>query len=289
MKYNYYQLYGLSIKTTEEIEQLIPIEASDTTDLFLEIQEQQTEKEFPFEKEATKLYSSYGFAPNQIPYLTVWKQHDSEEAFLVIRYTNGQETAFFLIPKNAKQVKVLHHPLILVSDLITYFLGPVIGCVLKLKQKVCLHSSVVNIHGKAVAFIGAKTAGKSTLIATFAALGYPIVSDDIAVLFEKEGQHFVHLGYPRMRLWKNSIDPLPSIEIKNLKPVLSHLNKYYVPLSLEKRIVGIFKVTPFLYPKYSIFNPETMKTSFPLKIVHLRRVSSGSSKMSMQSISSKVI
>ena len=182
MNYNYYNLYGLTIQTAQEIEHLIPSHKIDEIDVLVNFQEDLTESEYIFKHKATEIYASYGLAQNDIPYLTIWKQYENREEFLVIRYTNGEETAFFVIDIDGNKVNVLYHPTILIDDVLTYFLGPVIGCVLRLKNKVCLHASVVNINGKAVAFIGEKTAGKSTLIAAFAALGYPVLSDRKSVV-----------------------------------------------------------------------------------------------------------
>ena len=256
MNYNYYNLYGLTIQTTQEIEHLIPSHKIDEIDVLVNFQEDLTESEYIFKHKATEIYASYGLAQNDIPYLTIWKQYENREEFLVIRYTNGEETAFFVIDIDGNKVNVLYHPTILIDDVLTYFLGPVIGCVLRLKNKVCLHASVVNIKGKAVAFIGEKTAGKSTLIAAFAALGYPVLSDDIAVLFEKDKECYVELGYPRMRLWKNTIENLPNINIEGLKPVLSQIEKYYLPLYSEQKEQWNFQNKPLVLDKVFYLQPR---------------------------------
>ena len=197
-----------------------------------------------FEGEATEIYTSYGLAENGVPYLSVWKQYQEEKTFLIIRYSNGSSTAFFISDKRGENVSVYYPKEIAIRDIITYFTGPVIGCILRLKNKVCLHASVVNIDNKAIAFIGEKTAGKSTLIAHLAASGYPVLSDDIAVLFPKEGAYFVHTGYPRLRLWENTVNNLEGVQTADLEPVLSFVKKYYLPLSTEKVSQWKFQQTP---------------------------------------------
>lgn len=253
---NHYQLYGLTIQTKNKIQQLITSTTPNKVDVFINFEEEQTNKEYSSTYELTEIYASYGLAANEIPYLTVFKQYENETEFLIIRYTNGEEIAFFISDKKGEKVKVLYHPTIPIDDILTYFLGPVIGCILRLKNKVCLHASVLNIKGKAIAFIGAKTAGKSTLIANFAALGYPILSDDIAVLFEKDNEYFVDLGYPRMRLWKNTVENLPNIQVNDLQPVLSHIEKYYLPLSAEKTSQWNFQHQPLPLNKVFFLQPR---------------------------------
>lgn len=244
MKFNYYQLYGLVVKTTNSIPHLISLTDSEQVDVNIQFEIVPTEKEFLFEHPATEVYASYGLAPNDIPYLTVYKQYASANNYLVIRYTNGKGTAYFVSDKKGEYIKVFYPDDIAVNDIYTYLLGPVIGCILRLKNKVLLHASVVNINNQAIAFIGEKTAGKSTLIATFGSLGYPILSDDIAVLFEKNGQYFIELGYPRLRLWKNTIDYLSGVDLTHLQRVLTHVDKYYLPLSEQPTTSWNFQSVP---------------------------------------------
>lgn len=256
MNYNYYNIYGLTVKTTQKINHLTPTNNSNEIDVLINFETQQTEIEYNFKNKSTKIYSSYGLAQNKIPYLTVWKQYENKQEFLIIRYNNAKETAFFVIDSNGENIKAIYHPNILIDDIITYLLGPVIGCVLRLKNKVCLHASVVNINEKAVAFIGEKTAGKSTLIANFAALGYPILSDDIAVVIKKDNNYFIELGYPRLRLWKNTIENLPEIDSKGLKNVLSGVEKYYLPLSIKKSSIWKFQSKPLVLDKIYYLQPR---------------------------------
>ena len=243
MNFNHYQLYGLIIQTKNSISHLIEVTNFKQVDVAISFKAQETNKEYSFSHLPTEIYKSNGLAANAIPYLTIWKQYEASE-FLIIRYTNGQETAFFISDKKGEQVKVFYHPTIPINDIYTYFLGPVIGCILRLKHQVCLHASVVNINQQAIAFIGAKTAGKSTLIATLAAKGYPVLSDDIAVLFEKNNTLQVSSGYPRLRLWRQSLAAIESINIENLDPVLAHIDKYYLPLNGKEKQAWHFQKKP---------------------------------------------
>lgn len=183
--------------------------------------------------------------PSGLPFLTIWKQHEVIEAFLIIRYINDNEEAtFFVSDKKGEQLNVYHHQNVLINNIYTYLLGPVIGCLLRLKNKVCLHASVVNINQQAFAFIGEKTAGKSTLIANFAANGYPVLSDDIAVISKERNGFQVDAGYPRLRLWRESIADLKAIDIDTLSPVLTGMDKYYLPLNELSSTAWLFQDKP---------------------------------------------
>src|SRR5215469_301127 len=48
------------------------------------------------------------------------------------------------------------------EDAVTYLLGPVLGFVLRLRGRTCLHASAVAVGGQAIALAGSSGAGKST-------------------------------------------------------------------------------------------------------------------------------
>jgi hypothetical protein len=82
------------------------------------------------------------------------------------------------------------------------------GFVLRLRGVCCLHASAISIGQKVIAFSGPPQAGKSTTAAAFAKLGYPVVSDDILALVEKDGTFLVRPGYPRLCLWPDAATSL---------------------------------------------------------------------------------
>jgi hypothetical protein len=94
------------------------------------------------------------------------------------------------------------------EDAATYLVGPVIGFVLRLRGALPLHASAVAIEGYAIALVGGPGAGKSTTAASFAKLGYAVLSDDLAVLREESARFMVQPGYPRVNLWPDSVRTL---------------------------------------------------------------------------------
>ena len=118
-----------------------------------------------------------------------------------------------------------------ISDVESFLLGPILGAVLRLRQRVCLHASVMEHDGKAFAMIGNKGAGKSTTAAALLQAGARLVSDDIAVF--KTGAippATVYPGYPGVRLMP---DALSSFDLKqsDYAQVVSTTDKRYVPLA----------------------------------------------------------
>ncbi len=63
-----------------------------------------------------------------------------------------------------------------------------------------LHATAVVLGGKAVAFLGDCGYGKSTLAAACVQAGYPLLTDDLLLLKEEQGQLLVYPGMPRLKL-----------------------------------------------------------------------------------------
>ena len=136
--------------------------------------------------------------------LTIWKL--TEEPVYRLRYADGAE---FLVEAAGSRVWTDGEALS-AADLASYFLGPVLGFVLRLRGVTCLHASAVALEGHAVAFIGPPEAGKSTTAGAFARQGYPVLADDIVALELRGDSVFAQPGYPRLRLWPDSVACLSS-------------------------------------------------------------------------------
>jgi hypothetical protein len=95
-----------------------------------------------------------------------------------------------------------------IEDLATYFLGPVMGFVLRRRGVTPLHASAVQIGHASVIISGAAAAGKSTTAAALALRGAPVLCEDIAALQESNGHFLVNPGYPRVCLWPDSVEKL---------------------------------------------------------------------------------
>jgi hypothetical protein len=137
------------------------------------------------------------------PALRVFRP-DGDEYFH-IRSDDGTE---FLIDPLGQHVWATWLPQSTLEDVTTYLLGPIAGFVLRLRGVVCLHASAVALRGRAVVLLGPSEAGKSTTAAAFARLGFPVLSDDIVALSERNGRLPVQPGSPRLRLWPESVGML---------------------------------------------------------------------------------
>ena len=80
-------------------------------------------------------------------------------------------------------------------------LGPVMGWMLHMRGLFVLHGSAARRNGRSVAFLGDKTAGKSTTASAFLKEGWDLMTDDLlAVDCSGEGQPQIQPAFAQMKL-----------------------------------------------------------------------------------------
>ena len=131
-------------------------------------------------------------------------EHGNKEGFQ-LSYSDGTR---FAVDSAATQVWGTYQPPLTAEDLATYFLGPVLGFVLRRRNIVCMHASGVEVGGRAVCFCGDAGYGKSTTAAALALRGLPVIAEDIVALQERGGKFEAVPGYPRVCLWPESVKML---------------------------------------------------------------------------------
>lgn len=120
------------------------------------------------------------------------------------------------------------------EDTCTYLVGPILGFVLQIQQRTCLHASTVVLGQEAIAFVGPSGIGKSTLAAGLLRRGAEILTEDVAAIERRTEGFEVHMGPRAIRLWSPSVtalygrpDALPCIS--------QHWEKRYLPLASPVR------------------------------------------------------
>ena len=147
----------------------------------------------------------------------VLSQHGEREGYQ-LSYSDGTR---FVVDGAATQIwGTYQHPLT-AEDMATYFLGPVLGFVLRRRNTVCLHASGVEVQGHAVCFCGDAGYGKSTTAAALALRGLPVIAEDVVALEESSRGFQAVPGYPRVCLWPESVKMLLGREdaLPRLTPV----------------------------------------------------------------------
>lgn len=186
-----YQAYGLRVESDRALPGLIPCD------------DEQVDVTITFVGDCVALG---GDTSGQL----VYPKTSSDQSILrVWRTANGGlrltasyrgEYCTFVVEPGGAQVRVAWSPVTPVQDVLLYLLGPVLGSVLRMRGATCLHGSAVAYQGQAAVLIGPKGAGKSTTAAALLERGCKMLTDDIAVIREADGQFYVEPGYPGMRL-----------------------------------------------------------------------------------------
>lgn len=87
-------------------------------------------------------------------------------------------------------------------------IGPALGLVLHQRGYLVLHASAIAIEGKAVAFVGWRGWGKSTLAAVLHGRGHAVISDDVTAVDLGGEAPAVLPGIPQIKLWPDAVSSM---------------------------------------------------------------------------------
>jgi hypothetical protein len=149
------------------------------------------------------VFPSTPLAQNQRPSLLMRLSADSGDFWLT--YDDGAE---FVVSGSGTRIWTDWPTTLTLDDAVTYLLGPVFGFLLRLRGILCLHASAVEVDGEGIVILGPPGAGKSTLAASFAEAGFAVLSDDVVPVVRTDRAFLVQPGYPRLRLWPDSVQAL---------------------------------------------------------------------------------
>ncbi len=195
-----YSLYGLLVRSDRPLLGLIAVSGISYD---LEFHVSSTALLTPQQLLERQLwYVNEDLDPNDVN-LQIWTLADG--AYFQFCYSDGTQ---FLISKDTKEVWASSPEPLTLEDTLAYFLGPIMGFILRLRGTLGLHASSIVYGGKAFALLGFAGAGKSTTAAAFAKLGLKILSDDLSALEIRDGMYWVQPGYPYVRLWPQSAEIL---------------------------------------------------------------------------------
>lgn len=151
-------------------------------------------------------------AAGELAYISAYTDRTGEPALKIwsiplakllrLDYSDGAQ---FWVARDGKSVWAAWPESLSIDDTATYLLGPVLGLILRLRGVTCLHASAIAFGQRALAFVGAAGAGKSTTAAALAREGLAVLSDDIVALQEASGLFLVKPAYPYLCLWPESV------------------------------------------------------------------------------------
>lgn len=132
--------------------------------------------------------------------------------------------------------------------------GLIFSALLQQRGLFALHGSAIKKGRNAFLVCGRSGAGKSTLTREFLNDGYKLLSDDISVIYEKEGSIFVQPSFPFIKLWKDSMEHLEMDELSGAR-LREQMEKYGFHLHDEFHnqlmpVNNIFVLVPHNKPEY---------------------------------------
>jgi hypothetical protein len=142
------------------------------------------------------------------PPITAWVAPSPAGPTFRLRFGTEARHIEFTITRSGSQIRTRRTEGCTIADVEALLLGPVLTCTLRARGVTCLHGSVVAIGDFAVVLIGQSGAGKSTTAAGLLRLGARPLSDDLAVVVEREGRFLVHQGSHRLRLHPDAAEAL---------------------------------------------------------------------------------
>jgi hypothetical protein len=137
--------------------------------------------------------------------------------------------------QSGQRIRIEPMPGARASDLRLFLLGSALGAIYFQRGDFPLHASVVVVRGAAVAFTGGSGAGKSTMAAWLHAQGFPLLCDDVCVVrFDSDGKPVAYPGFPRLKLWKDTLTAF-EIDAGKLLRDYSRADKYHLPIAARFR------------------------------------------------------
>jgi hypothetical protein len=137
-----------------------------------------------------------------------------------LRYT-VQDVADYLV-RDGREVIIDTRLARGAPDVALFLLGSVLGFLSHQRGLFPLHASCVAVEGQAIALVGHSGAGKSTIAALLLAEGARLLSDDVTVIdIHAPGGPLVLPGFPRQKLWRDTLDMLCMIPGRPLRSTVS--------------------------------------------------------------------
>ena len=112
-----------------------------------------------------------------------------------------------------------------------FAIGSAFSALMHQRGALVLHGAVLTDGVKTVLYTGESGAGKSTMAAMLWNRGYKVVAEDVAVLYQHDGQWLVYPGYPFMRICPDMLEALKlDIDPLELTKIFTHTEKYLLNL-----------------------------------------------------------
>lgn len=198
---HYYQLFGLSLRSSIALPELCPAPAH--------------------------------ASPNVCIELGVMADWSSDATTSQLELVDG--AAVLTVPQVARFTIIDGNRIVVEADrdapaesIRLFLLGSAMGILLHQRGVVPLHANAIVVDSGAIAFMGPSGAGKSTLAAAFLDRSHAILADDVCALDRRDGRYVALPGVPRLKLWRDALEH-SGRESSDYARVLATADKFSVP------------------------------------------------------------
>lgn len=113
------------------------------------------------------------------------------------------------------------------DELLVYLYANGLAAALLQRDLIPLHVSGVWVDARRVLLFAAPSqTGKSTLVVKLQERGYPIFTDDTALLTVEQGRCYAEASYPMLRLWQDAIDQQTAYAEDDKQRIFTGMDKY---------------------------------------------------------------
>lgn len=223
MKNNYYNVYGLNIKSEIEIDEFEKLDVLTEDNIVNIIYGEMSEeiKNKILEGKRIELLE------NQI-----WFHINNIATYCI---TNGNEVKVQVVEDADMQLMRV------------YVMCSCLGFIMLQRNSVAIHGGVIEMDNKAMIFTGDRGAGKSTLTTALREKGYKFISDDVAGI-KIDKFPYVMPGFPYQKLCESAMDKFGYDKEKYTSFMSDKEIKYIIPAKEQfvyepKELIGIVKLT----------------------------------------------
>ena len=194
-----FRVSGLVIQADARLDGLRPLDAPQAPDVCVRMRGSNGAP--PASGSDSAWYVSPFRDDHDVPLVTIERKGTG----YLLRYAEGTR---FLVSDSGSEVDAWWDAPLTEVDAADYLLGTVLAFIVRVRGMVPLHASAVAVRDQAILFAGGQGAGKSSIAAAFAILGYPVLSDDIVVIDDSTGRVVAHPSHPRLSIWPDSASTL---------------------------------------------------------------------------------
>lgn len=199
----FYQVFGLTCRSEIAIPSFYPIQEEQVTEVDFEVKLGKVDRVFEQEPSESDEYT----------------QMNAREFFLEV----PEVARYFVKNGNTVTIEPISEDM---RDVLLYFKSNGMAAILFQRNKIPFHvSGVIDYDGGVWLFSAESGIGKSTTALKLKELGYPIFTDDTALIYVENGTCYAKASYPMIKAWPGTVANQKAFDESASFPILKDWEK----------------------------------------------------------------